>query len=102
MILSLTCPEDAALNGALPPEGRLHDDVVDREEDEGEEDDQEAGQVHDHGPHGEPGGDGPILVAAHCYRPQPSSLKVLVLEIQHLGQTPGWSREQEIEESLGL
>ena len=99
---SLTCPEDAALEGALPPIRGLHDHVVDREEDEGEEDDQEEGEVHDDRPHSEPGGDGPVLVAAHRYRPQPPPLKVLVLEKHHLGQTPGGSWEQEVEESLSF
>ena len=73
---------------------------MDWEEDEGEEDDQEASKGHDHSPHREPGGDGPVLIAAHSNRPKPPSLKVLVLEIHHLGQTPGGSREQETEESL--
>ena len=73
---------------------------MDWEEDEGEEDDQEAGEGHDHGPHREPGGDGPILVAAHSDWPQPPSLEVLVLEIHHLGQTPRGSWKQETEESL--
>ena len=43
--------------------------------------------------------DGPVLVAAHCNRPKPPSLKVLVLDKNHLGQTPGGSWEQEIKES---
>ena len=46
--------------------------------------------------------DGPVLVAAHRYRPQPPPLKVLVLEKHHLGQTPGGSWEQEVEESLSF
>ena len=73
---------------------------MDWEEDEGEEDDQEASEVHDHSPHREPGGDGPVHIAAHSNRPKPPSLKVLVLEIHHLGQTPGGGWEQETEESL--
>ena len=72
---------------------------MDREEDEGEEDDQEAGQGHDHSPDREPGGDGPILISAHSYRPQPPSLKILILDKNHLSQTPGGSWEQEVEES---
>ena len=59
---------------------------MDWEEDEGEEDDQEARKGHDHSPHREPGGDGPVLIAAHSNRPKPPSLKVLVLEIHHLSK----------------
>ena len=47
----LTCPEDAALESALPPEGWLHDNVVDGEKDEGKKNDQEAEEVHYYAPH---------------------------------------------------
>ena len=90
-----TCPEEAALDGALPPVSRLLDDVMHGVEHEGEEDDEEAGHRHEDRPGAVPQGDGAVGAAADRYRAAPSPLEDLVLEARDLGEAGGGRREQE-------
>ena len=86
ILFLFTCPEEAALDGALPPVSWLLDDVMHGVEHEGEEDDQEAGHRHQHRPGAVPQGDGAVRAAADVDRAPASPVEVVILEAGHLGQ----------------